>query len=102
MTNVRAVLFDLGNVLVDVDVNMFWRSLGFAGPAEIAPYAAAIRSLAMQYEAGECATIEFVDGLAKILEGRFSPEVLTEAFEAIIREPIAGMESIVERASVRC
>ncbi len=101
MTNPRAVLFDLGNVLVDVDVSMFWRSLRFNGPAEMAPYADALRSLAMRYEAGEFATIEFVDGLGKILEGRFTPEDLTDAFDQIIREPIAEMERVVSEVSAR-
>ncbi len=101
MTDVRAVLFDLGNVLVDVDVNMFWRSLGFDGPDAIAPYADALRAWAMRYEAGAFATIEFVDGLGKILEDRFTSEELVEAFDRIIREPIDGMAAIVEQVAAR-
>ncbi len=101
MTDIRAVLFDLGNVLVDVDVNMFWRSLGFDGPEAIAPYADALRAWAMRYEAGEFATIEFVDGLGTILEGRFTSEELVEAFDQIIREPIDGMASIVSQVAAQ-
>ncbi len=101
MTDDRAVLFDLGNVLVGLDVNMFWRSLGFDGPEAIAPYAGALRAWARRYESGEFATIDFVDGLGTILDGRFTPEALVEAFDQIIREPIDGMAEIVARVSAR-
>jgi len=101
MTDVQAVLFDLGNVLVRVNVDMFWRSLNFANPEEIAPYAGELKSWAMRYEAGEFATAEFMEGMQRIFGGRFRTEQLHDAFERIIGEPFEGMEQLVGRVSQR-
>lgn len=99
MKNIQAVLFDLGNVLVDIDIDMFWRSLGFPDTASIAPFAKNLKAWATRYEAGELSTSEFLKGLQNILGPSYPIPRLLEAFENIIRTPIPGMEEVVAEMS---
>lgn len=101
MGKIKAVLFDLGNVLVDIDLNMFWRMLEFDSPAAIAPYAQDLKQWAMRYEAGEFPTDHFLLGLQRILGSGYSMPALRKAFQSIICQPIAGMEELVADVSRR-
>jgi len=96
---IKTVLFDLGNVLVFIDFNEFWRSLGFLNPEEIAPFADGYKSLTRQYESGFIPTNEYLTGLQSVLGRRFNVEQIEHAFAKIIQKPIDGMPDLVRRVS---
>ncbi len=99
MPSFRSVLFDLGNVLVHVDINMFWRSLGFPSAEAIAPVVPEIRRWAMEYERGAIGTERFLVHLQETMGPSYSMHQLREAFQSIICQPIEGMEEIVDAVS---
>jgi HAD superfamily hydrolase (TIGR01509 family) len=99
MSEVQAVLFDLGNVLVDVDVGMFPQKLGFEEATEIMYLAQDLRAWVLRYEAGEFATDLFLAGLQNILGGAYPMRQIREAFQSIVRDPIVGMERLVDIVS---
>ncbi len=99
MTPIKTVLFDLGNVLVDIDLNAFWRNLGLTHPEEIAPFADGYASWTRQYENGHVATADYLSGLQIVFNKKFSCDRLQRAFSGIIQKPIAGMFDIVSRLS---
>lgn len=96
---IKTVLFDLGNVLVFIDFNEFWRSLGFLNPEEIAPFADGYKSLTRQYETGFIPTNEYLTGLQSVFGHRFNVEQIEYAFANIIQKPIDGMTNLVRRVS---
>ncbi len=99
MTQVKTVLFDLGNVLVDIDLSAFWRDIGFSSPEEIAPFATGYDSLTRQYETGHIGTDDYLSGLQIVFNKKFTTNRLHRAFSGIIQKPIAGMFDIVSRLS---
>ena len=99
MSAVQAVLFDLGNVLVDVDQGIFPQSLGFQNAEEIMYLAQDLRDWARRYETGQFATDIFLAGLQNILGGSYPIRQLRQAFQSIIRDPIPGMEDLVADVS---
>jgi putative hydrolase of the HAD superfamily len=99
MTQIKTVLFDLGNVLVYIDFNVFWRSLGFFQPEEIAPFANGYASWTLQYETGHISTDDYLKRLQAVFNNRFTVAHLEQAFASIILEPVEGMINIVKRVS---
>ena len=99
MGKITVVFFDLGNVLAFIDFDMFWRSLGFLHPEEIAPFADGYKSWTHQYEIGFVSTSEYFAGLQFVFTRRFNVEQLEQAFINIIREPVDGMVDIVKSVS---
>jgi HAD superfamily hydrolase (TIGR01509 family) len=99
MNQIEVVLFDLGNVLVQVDVLNFPRSLGFQNVKELDPVISKMLELQQQYEAGSVSTDEFFHEVGGILQNKFSREELEKAFSTIICEPINGMEALVQNIS---
>ncbi len=99
MNQFEVVLFDLGNVLVQVDVLNFPRSLGFQSVEELDPVVSKILELQQQYEAGNFATDDFFHEVERILQNKFTREELKRAFSTIICEPINGMETLVQNIS---
>jgi len=99
MNQIEVVLFDLGNVLVQVDVLNFPRSLGFQNVKELDPVISKMLELQQQYEAGSVSTDEFFHEVGGILQNKFSREELEKAFSTIICEPINGMETLVQNIS---
>jgi len=97
MSKMKAVLFDLGNVLVRIDMGMFGRSLGFEDAQEMAPNVPELMAWARRYEMGDFGTDMFLAGLQNILGSAYSIHHLREAFQRIICEPIEGMEEVVGR-----
>lgn len=96
---IKTVLFDLGNVLVFIDFNEFWRSLGFINPEEIAPFADGYKSLTRKYETGFIPTNEYLTGLQSVFGYRFNVEQIEYAFANIIQKPIDGMTDLIRRVS---
>lgn len=99
MAQIDVVLFDLGNVLIHIDVLNFPRNLGYADPTVLEPIASKIYRLQQDYEAGKITTDLFFERVAHLLPHPFSREDLERAFASILCEPIAGMEEIVKAAS---
>lgn len=99
MSPVRTVLFDLGNVLVNIDSRAFWIGLGFSQPEERAPFTDGYTSLTRQYETGYMGTDDYLNGLRLVFNNKFSIGRLQRAFSSIIGEPVAGVSAIVSRLS---
>lgn len=99
MNSVKTILFDLGNVLVDVDSWAFWRNLGFSQPDETAPFTEGYNSLTKQYETGYIGTADYLHGLRIVFNKKYTADCLQRAFSGIIQEPVAGISDIVSRIS---
>jgi len=95
MKNVRFALFDLGNVLVHIHPAEFTRTLGITDKPAIELHRDGIVSLVRQYENGDLTTEEYLDGLDRLFDSRYSANELQQAMLAVIGEPIAGMEEVV-------
>ncbi|MGV8057463.1 MAG: HAD family hydrolase [Smithellaceae bacterium] len=99
MSPIKTVLFDLGNVLVDVDLCAFWNNLGFFRTAEMAPFADGYASLTRQYETGDIGTADYLSGLRIVFNKKFTSRRLQRAFSSIIQQPIAEISEIISRIS---
>lgn len=95
---IETVLFDLGNVLIYIDFDAFWRCLGISAQ-EKEIYKLGYTNLTRRYETGLTSTDEYLSGLHELFEHRFSKDQLRFAFENIMRNPVEGMEEIVIRIS---
>ncbi|HVN47781.1 MAG TPA: HAD family phosphatase [Bacteroidota bacterium] len=96
MLSPSVVLFDLGNVLVDIDVNAFWCSIGMNTRAEQEPFFDGYEILTRQYETGLISTKAFLNNLYTLFAKKFTREQLQLAFERVIVQPIDGMVDIVK------
>ena len=92
---IKTVLFDLGNVLVHIDPDTFWRKLGLLSTEETSPYTDEYISWIRKYETGHIGTNDFLKGLCTIFNNRFTIDRLEFAFSGIIQEPVAEMIDIV-------
>ncbi len=54
-----------------------------------------LRQSALHYECGKCSENEFFDTLHGLLDGKFPPEQIREAFNSILIEPVPGMVELV-------
>ncbi|MBN1397875.1 MAG: HAD family phosphatase [Bacteroidetes bacterium] len=102
MNRINTVLFDLGNVIVYIDFNSFWRELGFFRMEEILPFKKGYSSLTLKYETGNIATDEYLNGLRIVFQDKFTNEQIEQAFSSIIKQPVEGMADIVKRVSANC
>jgi HAD superfamily hydrolase (TIGR01509 family) len=96
---IKTVLFDLGNVLVYIDFNAFWRDLGFIHPEEMANVTEGYTSFTKQYEMGTIGTLSYLQGLRTVFNNKFTIVQLERAFSCIIQQPVEGMFDIVKRVS---
>ncbi len=99
MSQIRTILFDLGNVLAYIDFGAFWRKLGFIRTEEIVPFTDGYKSLTKQYETGNISTEEYLKSLSIVFNNRFTPADLEIAFSSIIQNPIDGMSDLVKMLS---
>lgn len=95
MKKVEAILFDLGNVLVHIDILNFPRALGFGDTKQLEPVVPDLLRLQQQYERGEIHTEEFFAAVSDVLPNSYTREELEKAFSTIICEPIDGMAELV-------
>lgn len=80
---------DIGNVCVKIDHANFHRKLGISHTPE------AVRELFRDFELGHLSgEDDFLKRAVKILDNKFSAEQIKEAFNAIIIEPVPGMEQL--------
>lgn len=99
MATIDVILFDLGNVLIHIDVLNFPRNLGYSDPTLLAPIATKIYNLQQDYEAGRITTDVFFERVAQLLPQPVPREEIERAFASILCEPIVGMEEIVRAVS---
>jgi putative hydrolase of the HAD superfamily len=96
----RIVLFDLGNVLVHIDLDAFWDSLGLNETSKRAAFTEGYGKLTRQYETGLIPTEIFLSALHALFIKKFTLGQLQRAFENVITEPIEGMLELVKEISV--
>jgi glucose-1-phosphatase len=101
MGQIQTILFDLGNVLVAIDFQEFWRTLGFRQPEEIAPFANGYKTWTRRYETGTISTSEYLSGLQSVFGHRFQVDQLEQAFANILLEPVDGMLEVVKHVSLK-
>jgi HAD superfamily hydrolase (TIGR01509 family) len=101
MTKPRLLLFDLGNVLVRLDLDRFSKSLGLDTRDARNHYGSGVRELTNQYEIGKCSTREYFSSLRSFLGNRYDVNVLEEAFMSVLADPMPGMENLVRRATAQ-
>lgn len=94
------VLFDLGNVIAYIDFDAFWRSIGFFTPQKIAQFKEDYKRWTLQYETGHIPTSEYLNGLVKVFNYRFTNEQLEQAVASIIEEPVEGMLELIMQISL--
>lgn len=99
----RAVLFDLGNVLVHIHPELFATTLGLTEDSR-KHYRSAVIEHTKRYEEGGFSTHDYFAELGRILDGRFDRRTLEEALRKVIGRPIEGMAGILrataEKATV--
>jgi putative hydrolase of the HAD superfamily len=94
----RAVLFDLGNVLVRIHPEAFAATLGVS-ESERGRYRPRVIAATQRYERGELTTDEYFADLSGIFKGRYPRPKLEEAMRNVIGKPIPGMAKLLERAA---
>jgi putative hydrolase of the HAD superfamily len=102
MSATQAVLFDLGNVLIRINMGNFWNTLGLECPLKPFQHRDEIIPFSRSFEAGEIPKEEFLAGLEETFRGRFKPAELEAAFNSILVHPIKGMDDLVRRVSSVC
>jgi glucose-1-phosphatase len=98
VSQIKTVLFDLGNVLAYIDFDAFWRDLGFR-PEETAPFTGGYTSFTQQYETGLLSTEKYLHELRAVFNLQFTTEQLARAFSCIIQNPVEGIAEIVQKVS---
>lgn len=89
------VLFDLGNVLVDIRPGAFTRHLGIDPATAYRKYQKRILDIVKKYEGGEGTTDQYLDEMSALFNGRYEASMLREAMLKVIGDPVAGMEELV-------
>ncbi len=101
MTTPRLLLFDLGNVLVTFDPDMFSKTLGLDPGASKYHYESNVRDLTNSFESGRCSTDGYFAALRAHLNYRFEEPLLRKAFLSVLTEPIPGMEALVRKTTAK-
>ncbi|MCX7983968.1 MAG: HAD family phosphatase [Bacteroidetes bacterium] len=99
MKDIEFILFDLGNVLIRIDILNFPRNLGITEPSLLTSVHSKIHPLQQLYESGKIPTDVFFGQVAEILQNSFSRDVIEQAFSSILCEPIDAMENVVRSLS---
>lgn len=91
------VLFDLGNVLVHIDLDAFWCSVGLNKRSEREPFFERYEMLTRQYETGLISTDTFLNHLYNLFAKKYSLQQLRDSFnEVITNRPVEGMVDLVK------
>ncbi len=87
----RHLALDIGNVCIRIAPELCLKMLGFDSIAA----AAELIQLERQFECGRMTAKEFQARAVKMFRGTISPEQFQQAFFAILREPVPGMEELI-------
>jgi len=101
---VDAIVFDLGGVLVDIDLRRAFTAWGGAAgvPADVIETRFAVDEACCAHERGEIDDRTYFAHLRSSLGlPRLSDEQMLAGWTAIIGEPIPGMEALVQRLAPR-
>ncbi len=98
MRNDRAVLFDLGNVLVSIHPEAFAATLNVSD-SERGHYRPRVIAVTQRYERGELSTEEFFSDLGRVFAGKYVHSRLEEAMRNVIGKPIQGMAELLEKTA---
>ncbi len=101
MTKPRLLLFDLGNVLVRFEPDLFTMALGLDARDAQHHYESKVRELTNRYESGGYTTDEYFSSLRDYLQNRFDLATLKKAFLSVLTDPIPGMEDLVHEATAK-
>ena len=95
----RALVFDLGGVLIDVDLGRAFAAWGAAAGVPSAEIAArfAVDEACCAHERGEIDDAAYFAHLRRLLGVDISDEAIGAGWNAIIGEPMPGIEAIVRR-----
>jgi putative hydrolase of the HAD superfamily len=102
MSAQRIVLFDLGNVLVRINIRNFWKTLGLEQPDGALVHRDEIIPFTRNFESGNRTKEDFLRELQLLFRERFSDHELEEAFNSILLHTIRGMDDLVRRVSSVC
>jgi putative hydrolase of the HAD superfamily len=100
MKKAKAILFDLGNVLVRIHPERFFPSLGITDRERQLRLRDGVVETVRSYERGSLTTYDCLQKLGEILQYEFERDAIRRAFAAILGDPIPGMDRIVERVSL--
>ena len=101
MNRPRVVLFDLGNVLVQVRPERFWEALGVNDVERQQRMGAELKEMGKGYESGRMSTEEFRREFSLIVGAGRSTEEMEQTFLSVLPTPVVGMEDIVRRTAER-
>ncbi len=97
----RVVLFDLGNVLVQLRPERFWSSLGESSLSRSSEFGENVRAMGRRYESGAMTTDEFWKELMRHVGSGFSIAAVEKAFCDVLPEPMPGMDAVVRATSAK-
>ncbi len=100
METVKVILFDLGNVLVHIDILNFPRALKI-NHNRFDELASQIHAIQQKYECGLITTDDFFSEVLRLSGNEFSRSELEKAFSTILCKPVDGMEEIVRKVSAK-
>ena len=89
MKNKLLLALDIGNVCIRIN------HLNCAGYFGYDAIPEKLAEVALKYECGKCSENGFFAEIHSLLEGRFAPEQIREAFDSILIEPVPGMVELV-------
>ncbi len=101
MSTPQLLLFDLGNVLVKFEPDLFSKSLGLGLDNTQSHYESSMRELTNRYEAGKVSTSEYFASLREFLRNKYDLQTIEQAFLSVLTDPIPGMEDLVRRVTAR-
>lgn len=99
MTPPRAVLFDLGNVLIHYHPEAFWKVLEIHDPSQQEMYRRRLPSIFIPFEKGEYGLETCLERLVQVFDGKYTRSTLKEAMASVLTTPIEAMEEIVRDVS---
>ncbi len=95
----RVVLFDLGNVLVQLRPERFWSSLEGLDHSRPPGFGEDVRAMGRRYESGATTTDEFWKELMRHVGPSSSLVDVEKAFCDVLPAPISGMDDVVRTIS---
>ncbi len=97
----RVVLFDLGNVLVQLRPERFWTSLGGSNLSRSAEFGENVRAMGRRYESGAMTTEEFWVEMMRHVGSGYTIAAVEKAFCDVLPEPMPGMDDVVRATSAK-
>jgi glucose-1-phosphatase len=86
MENISTIIFDLGGVIMDIDVRLTFQAFSRLGAKDIQEYFGHgfAASFFSDHEAGRISDEEFLGEIKKLLSGEVSDEAVIEAWNALL------------------